>query len=182
MPKTNRTAMKKLAEQLKGPLASRPHMPGYGVPETQQGMLPWSHITARMNEAQNYWVCTVSPEGQPHATPVWGLWLDDRLYFGGGPKTRRQRNLAANPAVCIHLESGADVVILHGEAHPLGKPERALTLRLIEISRQKYGYAPSPEEYEAGENITVFRPRKVLAWTQFPQDATRWQFANSEAQ
>lgn len=182
MLKTKRTATKKQIKHSDGPTASRPVMPGYGVPETQQGMLPWSHITERMNEAQNYWVCTVSPAGQPHATPVWGLWLEDRLYFGGGPHTRRQRNLAANPAVCIHLESGAEVVILHGEAHPLGKPERTLTLRLIEISRQKYGYAPSPEEYEAGEGVMVFRPRKVLAWKQFPKDATRWQFTESEEQ
>jgi hypothetical protein len=164
------------------PIVDRPYIPGYGIPKDKKGLLPWSHVSARMADAQNYWVCTVSPDGKPHATPVWGLWLDDQLYFGGGPNTRRQRNLAANPSVCIHLESGSDVVILQGEAHPLGKPERALTLRLLEISRQKYGYAPSPEEYEAGETITVFRPRKVLAWTQSLKDATRWQFTKSEEQ
>jgi hypothetical protein len=182
MPKTKRTTVKKTAQQSGGPIASRPVMPGYGVPETQKGMLPWSHITARMNEAQNYWVCTVSPDGQPYATPVWGLWLDDQLYFGGSPKTRRHRNLAANPAACIHLESGTDVVILQGVVNVFSAPERALVLRLIEISRAKYGYAPSPEEYEKGEGVYVFKPTLVLAWTKFPKDATRWQFTESEAQ
>jgi hypothetical protein len=82
--------------------------------------------------------------------------------------------LAANPAVCIHLESGSDVVILHGEAH-LHPPDRALAMRLAEASAEKYGYAPKPEEYEAG-GVHVFRPRVVFAWAQFPKDATRWQF------
>jgi nitroimidazol reductase NimA-like FMN-containing flavoprotein (pyridoxamine 5'-phosphate oxidase superfamily) len=177
---SKRVAPKKKTVQQSGPIVDRPHIPGYGVPTHLKGLLPWSHVIERMEAAQNYWICTVGPNHEPHATPVWGLWLDDRLYFGGGPNTRRQRNLKANPAVCLHLESGSDVLILHGEAQPLGKPERALTLRLLEISQQKYGYAPSPEEYEAGENITVFRPRKVLAWTQFPKDATRWQFTKIE--
>src|SRR5262245_16381655 len=102
-----------------GPAASRPHMPGYGVAKDKTGLLPWSHVTERMDEAQNYWICTVSLDGRPHATPVWGLWVDDRLYFGGSPQTRRNRNLAENPAVCVHLESGSDVIILHGDAYLL---------------------------------------------------------------
>jgi hypothetical protein len=38
----------------------------------------------------------------------------------------------------------------------------------------KYGYGPKPEEYEKTEGVFVFRPRVVLAWKQFPKDATRW--------
>jgi nitroimidazol reductase NimA-like FMN-containing flavoprotein (pyridoxamine 5'-phosphate oxidase superfamily) len=130
-----------------------------------------------MAAARYYWVCTVSPEGRPHATPVDGLWLDDRLYFGGSPATRRNRNLGANPAVCIHLENGLDVVILHGEAQALRHPEHALAVRLSEASAQKYGYAPKPEEYQANEGTFVFRPRIVYAWKQFPKDVTRWRFS-----
>src|SRR5436190_22327857 len=123
MKTTKRSAPKKQAVSLSGPIADRPHIPGYGVPADKKGMLPWSHVTERMNEAQNYWVCTVGSNHEPHATPVWGLWLDDHLYFGGSATTRRQRNLAASPAVCIHLESDSDVVILHGKVHRLAAPE-----------------------------------------------------------
>lgn len=175
MTTTKRTAKKKQTSQEAGPIASRPHMPGYGIPADKKGLLPWSHVTERMTEAQNYWICTVSPDACPHATPVWGLWVDDRLYFGGGPQTRRSRNLAENPAVCIHLESGSDVIILHGQAEPLRAPDSSLTARLIEASAKKYGYKPKPEDYEA-PGIYVFRPRMVLAWKRFPKDATRWQF------
>ena len=184
MSTTKRSSKKNRADretgQETGPKASRPHMPGYGVPKDKKGLLPWSHLTERMAEAQNYWICTVSPDGRPHATPVWGLWLDDRLYFGGGPQTRRNRNLAENPAVCVHLESGSDVIILHGDAQELRAPDRALVTRLIEISEKKYGYAPKPEDYDKTPGTYVFRPRWVLAWKQFPKDATRWNFQEGD--
>src|SRR6266545_3477969 len=107
MPITKRVTKKKQVSRQIGPTARRPHSPGraYGIPKNKKELLPWSHVSDRMAQARAYWICTVSPEGRPHATPVDGLWLDDRLYFGGSPETRRHRNLAANPAVSIHLDS-----------------------------------------------------------------------------
>lgn len=177
---TRKRAFKKEPPSWKtAPTAGRPHIPGYGIPEHEKGLLPWSHVTERMTKALHYWVSTASPEGRPHATPVDGLWLDDRLYFGGGTETRRHRNLTANPAACVHLESGTDVVILHGDAMELRQPDRSLTIRLSEGSRKKYGYGPKPEEYEAA-GIRVFRARVVIAWKEFPKDATRWRFLNDD--
>jgi hypothetical protein len=177
MATAKRASQKTQVDQASGPAASRPRIPAdYGVPKHNKGLLPWSHVTERMLQAMHYWVCTVSPDGRPHATPVDGLWFDDRLYFGGSPETRRNRNLASNPAVCVHLESGGDVVILQGDAR-LHTPDRGLAIRLSEASAQKYGYGPRPEDYEAS-GVHLFRPRVVLAWKQFPQDATRWRFPN----
>lgn len=179
MATTKARSKKKSADTATEPKADRPHIPGYGVPENNKDMLPWSHVTERMAAAQNYWISTVSPDGHPHATPVWGLWVDDKLYFGGGPATKRSRNLNENPAVCIHLESGSDVIILHGEAHPMAKPDPELIARLIDMSGEKYGYRPKPEEY-GGPGGFVFSPSVVLAWKQFPKDATRWRFTNAD--
>ena len=53
-------------------------------------MLSWDHVQERMAEARNYWVATVRPDGRPHATPVWGLWVDGAFYFGVAPGTRRR--------------------------------------------------------------------------------------------
>lgn len=175
-PTSGKQARRKPAE----PFAERPQIPKeYGVPKDKKGLLPWSHVSERMTEAMVYWVCTVSPDGRPHATPVDGLWLEDRLYFGGSPKTRRSRNLAANPAACVHLESGSDVVILHGDVLEMKSPERSLTVRLSEGSHEKYGWGPKPEQYEAG-GVQVFLPTMALAWKQFPKDATRWRFPKSD--
>jgi nitroimidazol reductase NimA-like FMN-containing flavoprotein (pyridoxamine 5'-phosphate oxidase superfamily) len=147
----------------------------YGVPKHNKDLLPWSHVSERMAQARVYWVATVDPRGRPHATPVDGLWLDDRLYFGGSPETRRNCNLARNPAACVHLESGSDVLILHGQVHELGPEERELAGRLAEASNAKYGYGSKPDDYLGGGTF-AFTPRKVIAWKPLMKDATRWEF------
>jgi nitroimidazol reductase NimA-like FMN-containing flavoprotein (pyridoxamine 5'-phosphate oxidase superfamily) len=158
------------------PQASRPKIPAeYGIPKHKKDLLPWSFVSEQMAQARVYWVATVDAKGRPHATPVDGVWLDDRLYFGGSQETRRNRNLAHNPAVCVHLESGSEVVILHGEARELGEADGELARRLAEASNEKYGYGSKPENYLAGGTFAVV-PRKVIAWKTLFKDATRWEF------
>jgi general stress protein 26 len=158
------------------PHASRPQIPAvYGIPKHNKGLLPWSYVSERMVVARVYWITTVDANGRPHATPVDGVWLDDRLYFGGSPETRRNRNLARNPAVCVHLESGSDVLILHGEAKELGKEDRELAQSLVEVANEKYGYSAKAEDYLAGGTY-AFAPRKVIAWEALFKNATRWEF------
>lgn len=160
------------------PYASRPYMPGYGIPETREGMLPWSYVQQRMRESQNYWVSTSNQKGRPHATPVWGVWLDDALYFDGSPNTRRGRDLAVNPHVSVHLEDGSQVVILEGVARELKNTPLEFRQKLAAAYNEKYnnqGYEPAPEDWEGG-GLYVFRPNLVFAWTEFPRDSTRWQF------
>lgn len=161
------------------PIASRPKIPAeYGIPKNNKGLLPWSHVTERMTRAMHYWICTVAANARPHVTPVDGLWLDDKLYFGGSPQTLRNRNLATNPAVSVHLDSSNDVIILQGEAH-LQNPDHALAVQLAKASAEKYGYAPRPEDYETS-GVHVFRPQIVFAWKQFPKDVTRWQLSQEQ--
>lgn len=179
MTTARRASKTKAAEAASGPAASRPIIPAeYGVPKDKKGLLPWAHVSERMAQANNYWVCTVSSDGRPHATPVDGLWLDERLYFGGSPQTRRYRNLVANPAACVHLESASDVVILQGMVRVLRDVDRALALRLSEASVRKYGYGPGPDDY-AQTGVLVFQTQVAFAWRQFPKDVTRWQFPDA---
>ena len=92
--------------------------------------------------------------------------------------TRRGRNLAQNPAVVVHLESGSDVVILHGEAEQIFGPEHSLAERLSATYTAKYksmGYAPSPDTW-AGGGLYRVSIHEAYAWTKFPEDATRWRF------
>ena len=94
---------------------TRPDMaPSYGLSSEPEGMLPWGWAVEQLVASRNYWVCTTRPDGRPHAAPVWGLWADDALYFGTDPASRKGRNLAENPELVVHLESGDDVVILEG--------------------------------------------------------------------
>ena len=163
------------------PRLSRPLMPaGYGVPETEAGVLDWSWAVERLEPALNYWFATTRPDGRPHTMPAWAVWLDGTLYFEGSPLTRRARNLAANPHVVVHLESGDDVVILEGEAGEVGKPDRALAERLSAAFTAKYAstrfeYRPGPEQWDRG-GLWAMRPKVAFGWSDFPADTTRWLF------
>lgn len=148
----------------------RPRMPkDYGVPEGAEDMLSWQWAEERLEQAKNYWVVTVRPDGRPHAVPVWGAWVDRCFYFdGGGVKAT---NIAANPAVTVHLESGSEVVIVESIYDKTATPDPALFARIQDSYGAKYEYRPET----AGQLYTI-RPRTVIAWQQFPKDATRWRF------
>ncbi|HEX6597605.1 MAG TPA: pyridoxamine 5'-phosphate oxidase family protein, partial [Acidimicrobiales bacterium] len=85
------------------PRAERPYMPDYGVDTPEWRPLPWSWAAERLVAARNIWVVTASAEGRPHALPVWGVWDegDHRFGFSCGPRSRKARNLAANPQAAI---------------------------------------------------------------------------------
>jgi hypothetical protein len=148
--------------------------PAYGIPTSTKGLLPWSHVDEKMSKAMRYWVSSVDGEGRPHAMPVDGMWIEGRLYFGGSPTTRRNRNLQANPAACVHLEDAMDLIVLHGDARELrGRVAPELAERIIEHSKAKYGFAPPVKDLGAG-GVFEFEPRLVFAWKDFAKDATRF--------
>ena len=43
------------------PTAARPHMPGYGMSDSDKGLLPFSWAEERLSEALRYWVVTSRP-------------------------------------------------------------------------------------------------------------------------
>jgi pyridoxine/pyridoxamine 5'-phosphate oxidase len=155
-----------------------PHFPeGYVNARGATERLDWSFIQERMSQAKNYWIATATPQGKPSATPVWGAWVNDKLYFDGSPETRRGRNIAANPQTAVHLESGDQAVMLEGETRIFtAAPDRELTKRIAASYREKYaeqGYAPEPDQWDGG-GLFEFTPHKVIAWTNFLKDPTRW--------
>lgn len=156
------------------PGASRPHMPGYGLTDADEGsgLFPWSRVGDQMIASRNYWVCTTRPDGRPHAMPVWGIWLDDAFMFSTGTSSVKARNLASNPAIAVHLESGDDVIILEGYVQEAEDPD--LLERYADAYETKYDWRPDPGE---PDSLTyVLRPKVAFAWLEadFPGTATRW--------
>jgi hypothetical protein len=98
------------------PKASRPHMPGYGLPKGTKGLLPWKWAEDRLKKSHNYWITTVRPDGSPHTMVVWGLWLEGAFYFSTGKQSRKARNLAENPRCIVATERAEEAVIVEGEA------------------------------------------------------------------
>jgi hypothetical protein len=145
----------------------------YQQADNSMGLLSWSNIVLQLEQAENYWLATLSPQQRPHVTPIWGAWVAGALYFDGIPTARWARNLAANPATTIHLESGNEVVILEGLAEDV-VTNAAVGKAIIDVWNTKYGrLLPEPDS----DGIFRLRPQTARAWSQFPHDATRWKFA-----
>jgi nitroimidazol reductase NimA-like FMN-containing flavoprotein (pyridoxamine 5'-phosphate oxidase superfamily) len=164
-----------------GPIADRPRMPAeYLIPATIEGILSWSHVDERLAAATVYWIATSGPGGQPRVRPVDGLYLDGILYIGGSPATRWARDIAGNPQVSVHLDGGADVVIVEGRAELLQTGVVAeVAEQLAEISNRKYPqYAMTAASF-GGPGPYAIRPRLVFAWTNFPSDVTRFRFPSA---
>src|SRR6476661_1027729 len=137
------------------PRRRRPPFKGYGVPESEDGMLPWNWATERLETARNYWISTTRPDGRPHSMPVWGIWLDGTFFFGSGRNSAKSRNLAANPAIVVHLESGDE-----------------LERRIDEVYGTKYDF--TPDSSSESDPWFVVRPKRAYAWTErsYPSSAT----------
>lgn len=161
------------------PTPTRPYMKNYGIKHETDGMMTWDWVQAQMEKSQNYWICTVRPDGRPHAAPVWGVLMDNLVYFGTDAASRKGRNIQANPNLIVHLESGIECVIIEGLAEKVS--DAAVFERIAPIYSAKYkphGYEPTAEELASSEMYRV-HPQVVMAWleTSFPETATRWQFA-----
>ncbi|MFC4449849.1 pyridoxamine 5'-phosphate oxidase family protein [Halorussus aquaticus] len=147
----------------------------YGIPDDAEGTLSWEFVTSRMADDRTYWLSTTRPDGRPHARPVWGVWVDGRFHCGGGERTRWVRNLKANPAVAVHREDGEEVVVVEGTAERID-PDTAEADRVERID------AAYEEKYDIRHGTPFFavRPDTVLAWSDYPDDATRWTFGESD--
>ena len=153
------------------PTAELIHFPeGYGTPTVT---LAWTDVLARLVAAERYWLATTRPDGRPHAVPSDGIWTDEGCYFSGHAATVHIRNLAANPAVSLHLEDATAAVIVEGTAAWV-MPSRAAARELAAASKAKYGWG-SASSYAGG--VWLLRPARVLAWNTLFRDATRFTFA-----
>ena len=152
------------------PTASRPHMPGYGIADSDSGLLPWSWAQERLTNASRYWVVTVAPDGAPHAMPVWAVWHENGLWFSTGGGSRKARNLRDNPRCTVHTEGGEPVVV-HGTAEFVSEAVEAV----LDAYARKYGSRPP----DLAENPLIHvRPAWAfgLVESEFTTSPTRWEF------
>ena len=138
------------------PIALLPEpLEGYGLPDSKEKLLAWNFVSKRMVDARNYWVCTVSSNQRPHARPVWGVWIDETLFFGGGSGTKWSRNLRADPQVSVNLEDGNESVIFEGRAKLVD--DATLMKRLVDAYEAKYNIRHGP-------SIWQLYPDRAFAW------------------
>lgn len=139
--------------------------------------LTWNQIAQRLADPKNYWLVSVAPDGAPHTVPVWGAIEGDALMLYTEQGTVKARNVTHDPRVIVHLESGADVLIVHGTAVELTEP--AEVLRACAAFAAKYtepdeiDWLPKPDP-----TLIVWRlePTHALAWQLDDMDGSqqRW--------
>jgi hypothetical protein len=153
-------------------IVDRPQLPaGYEIPQGPEGMLQWSEVDSRIEQAKNYWIATASLDGHPVARPLWGVWMGQQLYFEGSPKTRWGRMISVNPHIQVHLESGNEVVIIEGTVIDELDVGEERYQQVCTIYASKYnGYQP------VDHGFFVITPKKVLAWAGFPNTLTRFRW------
>jgi len=163
----------------RGPRADRPVMPGYGILSADQGsgLLPWPEAERRLTVAHDYWVATVRPDGSPHVMPVWGVWTDGRLWFSSGLRSRKARNLAAQPRCTVTTDDARSPVVVDGTAERVTDAGRIAGF--VAAVNAKYRADMTVEFQDPAINGTyAVRPVTVIALTDgdFTGSPTRWRF------
>jgi hypothetical protein len=152
---------------------------GYGA-DTATRYLTWGGLTAKLVEAKHYWLASTRADGRPHVVPRWGVWLDDCFWYDGSPATIHVQNLERDPSCVLHLEDGWDVTIVEGKSLRSEPIIGEMGERLAGEYARKYGpdYTPAPDAWsdDIAGGMRVLRPEKVLAWSDFPNDVTRFTF------
>jgi len=146
---------------------------GYGM-LTDGEHLPWSWAEQRLVSSRNYWIATTRPDGRPHVMPVWGVWLEGSVIFGTDRGSRKARNLAANPAVVAHLESGDETVIIEGMA------EEVVDAKLLQAADAAYKAKYGQSLLGAPGDVIIYRVWPTIAFAWLESDffhATCWRFS-----
>ena len=171
MPRAKKTA-KAGASTMVVPAPTRVGMPAAYMPEgTKFKFLPWSFADTRLRRAHNYWVCSTRPDSRPHTAPVWGMWSDGAFFFSTDPSSTKARNLSANPAIIVHVESGDEVVIIEGTCSSCDVTKELDAAYFRKYKMHLIGF-PAPMVM-LRVNVAV-----VSAWREksFSASTTRWQF------
>lgn len=167
------------AVHVSGPRSRRPYMPGYGLRPANEGtgLLPWSWAEELLTASRNYWVVTSWPDGRPHAMPVWGMWHKCAFWFSSSKRSRKSKNLSADPRCVVTTEDADNPVVLDGIAELITAPKDLATI--LELENAKYSTDYGIEMLDPALN-SCFRVRPQWAFGvqagDFTGSPTRWDF------
>ncbi|MGP4050959.1 pyridoxamine 5'-phosphate oxidase family protein [Streptomyces sp. 2A115] len=79
-------------------------------------VLPGAAVRDRLAQEKNVWLSTVRPDGSPHVTPVWFVFLRGSWWIGADGDSVKVRNVETFSRVSLALEDGRFPVVAEGEA------------------------------------------------------------------
>jgi general stress protein 26 len=78
--------------------------------------LPWSEAERKMAGGGWFWLATVRPNGAPHVMPLFAAWANTSFFIASKDRTRKSRNLEAEPRCVITTDTGDLHIIVEGIA------------------------------------------------------------------
>lgn len=111
------------------PMSTR-NLDGYGSPPIE-----WTRVREALDTPvtqapgtggpgrHTSWLTTIGPDGRPHVMPVGVVRVDGQWYFNSGPRTRKSRNLAADPRCVVSLATHPFDLVLEGTAERVTDPD-----------------------------------------------------------
>jgi hypothetical protein len=155
-------------------------------------VMPWSMAHDRLAAGTPgpevpMFLGTTRPDGRPHAAGIGALWHDGDFFFVAGPRTRKVKNVAANPACTLSMRlEGLDLVVE-------GTAERVTDAATLEALAARYREGGWPATVD-GDAFTApysapsagpapWYLHRVTPTAAFgvalaePYGATRWRFA-----
>jgi hypothetical protein len=150
--------------------------------------IPWSRALKQLGSSApgTYWLATTRPDGRPHVAGTGALWVDGKIYIVSGARTRKSRNLAANPSCVVSVSRPGIDLVFEGTATRV--TDRPTLLRLAKrYAAQGWPASVSGDaltaEYSAPSagpppwNLYVIRLTTAFGVaTADPSGATRWRF------
>ena len=160
-------------------------MPGYGMLSATEGrgLLPWSWAEDRLRTSHDYWLATVRPDGRRHVMPLWGVWLDDALWFSTSTRSRKARNLAANERCVLTTDNAIEpVVVVEGTADVV--TDQVRLRRFLDALNEKY-QSKTELEFLDPEVNACYRVAPIVVFAlddaDFSGSPTRWRVEEGPA-
>jgi nitroimidazol reductase NimA-like FMN-containing flavoprotein (pyridoxamine 5'-phosphate oxidase superfamily) len=108
-------------------------------------VIEWAQARDRLAAARLFWVATVrAGGGAPHVRPVFGVWIDGRLYSTTNGSRAKARNLAADPHVAVTTSTDEIDFVIEGTAALV--TDESEMRQVIEAYGAKYGWPLTARE------------------------------------
>lgn len=109
---------------------------------------------------------TVSPDGDPHVSPLWFVWDDGTMYFNSLKRSRRGRDLAYGSRVAACLDGGHEYgelhgAVLYGTLAPVEDPQLGAKVRKL-FGEKYWGGIDIPEV--KSHTWFALRPDEIVSW------------------
>ena len=117
-------------------------------------------MEGRLGRETEIWMATVRHDGRPHLTPMWFVWLNEKIYVSTPSQAQKFINMRHNQSVALSLTDALNVIIIEGEAHVA---DRALVDELAEYFFNKYEWDFRYDDSAKWQLIEI-TPLKILAW------------------